>query len=212
VRKGFLAGILACVSVAGVFYWLRTPDSSEVPVQRSVRAIEPAPICAWRNPESDLQRFFPGATGYETETRILSGRRLDLQRLLGRWPEADENSLRVYHVLREGGRAGSILSRRVKGEHGVIELLLALDTNGVVSGVAFQRIREPDEVTQALSAPAWLQAFNGKTVDADWRLGYAVPDLPPQAALSGRRIVDGVRSLLIMNQLAGQEPTARPHH
>jgi hypothetical protein len=211
VRRVIFVTTLALAGAAGLCYWNVTSSVPELPVHSSAKVIEPAPLCPWRNPEADLQRFFPGASDWRTETRILSGRRLELQQLLGRWPAADENSLRIYRVLKDGAVVGSILTRRVKGEHGAIELLLALDTNNVVTGLALQRMREPEEITQALLNPNWLGAFAGKTAAADWQLGRAVPELPGPAAPSGRSIVEGVRSLLILNQLAARDGVLHQH-
>src|SRR5262245_59109380 len=49
-----------------------------------------APLCPWRAPERELRDFFPGADRWLAETRVLSERRVELARQLGRPPAPDE--------------------------------------------------------------------------------------------------------------------------
>jgi hypothetical protein len=196
---------------AGLWWPNGRSGSREVVFEPSSRVVEPAALCPWREPEADLGRFFPGATGWQAETRILSGQRLELRRLLGRALDVDENSLKVYRVLQGDRRLGAILTRRVKGEHGGIEIVLALDGDSRVSGLRLQRLREPEAIAHVLLDPAWLTAFSGKNAESDWRLGGAVPEVPSETRLSAERIVEGVRSLLILYGVAERQP-ARHHH
>jgi hypothetical protein len=196
---------------AGLWWSNGRSGSPEVVFEPSSRVVEPAALCPWREPEADLGRFFPGPTGWQAETRILSGQRLELRRLLGRVLDADENSLRVYRVLQGDRDLGAILTRRVKGEHGAIEIVLALDGAGRISGLRLQRHREPEAIAHALQDPVWLSAFSGKNAESDWRLGGAVPEVPNEARLSAERIVEGVRSLLILYGAAEHQP-AQHHH
>jgi hypothetical protein len=117
----------------------------------------------------------------------------------------------VYRVLEGDRTPGAILTRRLKGEHGAIEIVLALDRADRVSGLRLQRLREPEAIAQALQDPSWLAAFSGKNAESDWRLGGAVPDVPSEARLSAERILDGVRSLLILYGVAERQP-GQHHH
>src|ERR1043165_4560528 len=79
-----LAGLLM-LGVA-VAWRLKENRSATVLFEPSVGPIQSEPLCPWREPEQDLRRFFPEATRYEVETRILSGQRLELMKQLGRAP------------------------------------------------------------------------------------------------------------------------------
>src|SRR5581483_6699073 len=132
----------ALVLVLAVAAWrINESSSSEVPFETKNLPPSPAPLCPWREPEADLKQFFPEADHYETETRILSGRRTELAARLGRQPTGDENALRLYRVCAGSKRVGTILTGRVKGECGAIELVVALEGD-TVRGLRLQRHRE----------------------------------------------------------------------
>jgi hypothetical protein len=165
-------------------------------------APEPAPLCPWREPERDLRQFFPGATGTREERRILSHLRVALIHDLGRPLTADELLLRSFRVLRGEQTLGTILLRRVKGEYGAIELVLAVSPEEKVLGLRLQREREPEATARAIMSPAWLAAFKGKTAGSPLRLGEDLPRVRAEARRSAGAIVEGVRSLLILQRAA----------
>jgi len=167
-------------------------------------------MCPWREPERDLKQFFPEATHHKIETRILSGQRLELAARLGRTPTGDENALYLYPVYREQTQLGVVLARRVKGEFGAIELVLAVGTNQQVSGLRLQRLREPETSAAALQDPQWLGSFVGKRADSSWQPEHEISGLPPEARISAKAITEGVRSLLILLAMADQKESP-PH-
>jgi hypothetical protein len=132
----------------------------------------------------------------------LSGYRDELTRRLGRVPNGDENSLRLYQVWQETNALGWVLTRRTKGEHGAIELVLALDCSQRVCGVCLQRMREPALVSAALTDSGWLAAFRGKSAEDEWRLGKDLPQVPEPARVSAGAVVEGARSVLISLAIA----------
>src|SRR5207253_10130380 len=132
-------------------------------------------------PEDDLKYFFPRANHYELETHSLSALRLDLAARLGRPLEPEENLLRLYRIHGENSVLGTIMTRRVKGSHGAIEIGLATDIQGKVCGLRIQRIREPEEISVALNNPEWLRQFDGKTPESSLENGAAVAGLPAEA-------------------------------
>lgn len=207
-RRWFLLALATALLVLA--WWRPRSDSRDAVFEPEVRLNEPAPVCPWREPAADLKAYFPGATQYRTETRILSGKRLELQERLGHPPA--ENSLRVHRIFRSEEPLGAVLTQRVKGEHGVIELVLALGEDQAIRGLRLQRQREPELVLQALEDPDWLKAFVGKRADADWRLGGAVPELPEAARRSGGQIVLGVRTLLAMMLVSDDRAIVHRHH
>jgi len=212
----FSAGVLALL--LGMVGWRINEDSrsSEVPFEAKTKPPQAAPLCPWREPESDLALFFPGATHYEIETRILSGRRLELTERLGRAPTGDENVLHLHCVYREKTPLGVVLTRRVKGAYGAIELVLAVSTNGQTRALRLQRLREPEPIAVALQNPDWLRAFAGQRADSPSQRGRDLPEVPAEAQASADGIIEGTRSLLILLAAADEAhshgPTAAHHY
>jgi hypothetical protein len=172
------------------------------------RILEAAPLCPWREPEADLPRFFPGATRQTEETRILSGRRLELIDRLGRELSPEEHALQVHRILSQDEEVGVVLTRRVRGAHGAIEIVLGVDATGAVRGVRLQRLREPSTIAELLTAPDWLAAFQGRRAADGWKVGRDLPAVSAEAQASADAIADGVRSLLVLHQAAQESATA----
>src|SRR4051812_7912314 len=99
---------------------------------------EEEPVCPWREPDNDLHSFFPEATSHHLETKALSAMRPQLMRILGRQPTGADHILHVHRVMTGGAPAGAVLLKRVKGEYGAIELVIALSTNNIIRGVRAQ--------------------------------------------------------------------------
>ncbi|MBI5386996.1 MAG: hypothetical protein HZA90_20170, partial [Verrucomicrobia bacterium] len=198
-----LIGGLVCARTR----WSR--DGGSEPLFVTTPPPEAAPLCPWRDPDSDLKTFFPNATQHTTETRVLSGQRVELTTALGRPPSPDEHALHLHRVFHEQRVLGTVLTRRVKGEAGAIELVLAVAPDGRVRGLRLQRLREPAEIAASLQRPGWLAAFAGKTAANQWQLGADLPDVPGEARLSAQAIVEGVRSLLLLlNAAERADPVA----
>jgi hypothetical protein len=216
MARTVLFGIGALVALSAVVGWrLAQSPTTETVVESQVRPPEAAPLCPWREPQRDLEQLFPTATRYETETHILSGQRLELAQRLGRPPSGDENALHLYSVYGAQTALGTIVTRRVKGACGAIELVLAADINHQVCGLLLQRLREPEPIARALQNPDWLHSFNGKGADAALQLGRDIPEVPPQARTSAQAVAEGVRSALILLDTAERTPpsqTAEAQH
>ena len=159
-------------------------------------------LCPWREQERDRRQFFPTATDVREETLILSGRRLEVARRLGRQSTAEENALKVYRILRRGQGIGSVVARRVRGESGVIELLLAVDTTGDIVGARVQRLREPTATAQVLQSDRWLGAFVGKNSASAWELGADIPAVPPVVRPSAEAVTGAAHTLLVLLAVA----------
>lgn len=199
-----IAVIVGLVALgAGAALWLaRAGAGADVPVAPTVRAIEVPPVCPWRDPRADLARFFPGATAYHQERRILSGRVLTLTQRLGRPVQPGETVLDLYQVHGADGTLSRILLRRVRGEYGAVELVLALGRGGEVRGLHIQRDREPGPIERALHSADWLARFQGRTA-ADVPLPeQMLAGLPPEARPTATAIAEGVRTLLILDDEA----------
>ncbi len=204
-------GLGAVLVLAGWFHRMR--DSSEViSLQARTERLEAEPICPWRQPESDLHQFFPHATRYETENRILSGQRLELAARLKRTPTAGENVLRLYRVFQDDEILGTLLTGRVKGEYGAIEFVVAVNPAGEISGLRIQRQREPDEIARELQDPAWFKSFRGMTASSDWQLGSHIAEVAPPARKSAEALVEGVRSNLVLLDVSSQGVVVASRH
>ncbi len=161
-------------------------------------------LCPWRNPEADLRRFFPAANETRDQTLILSGKRLKVASMLGREPTAEENAILIHQVLRSGERIGTIITRRVRGESGVIEIVLALGRDGKVVGSKIQRLRENEAVARELKSDIWLNSFRGKISSDAWRLGEDIPNISEKSRSSAEAILQECQVTLILFGVAGE--------
>lgn len=210
-RRGWVIAIVASGAGAGLWWSYRPDPSLETVFEPEITPIEAAAFCPWRQPEADSARFFPGATRSTLEPAILSGHLTELTEALGRPLTPEENPLRRHRVWKQGELLGVVLTHRLRGEHGAIEVVLALDNAGRVQGLHLQRLREPELIAAALTDPAWLAAFCGRTVTNEWRSGSDLPDVVPDARKSAAAIVEGVRCLLVLNAVADKSITVDVH-
>jgi len=217
MSKKLLVGTFALVLMLAALGW-RIRESSlatEVLFEGRSRLPTAAPLCPWREPENDLRLLFPDATRYAVETHVLSGRRLELSERLGRTPTGDENALHVYRIYRDQTPLGAVLTRRVKGAFGGIELVLGVGADKKVRGLRLQRLREPETIASGLRNPEWLRAFHGKQAGSLWTSGRDLPEVTPEARPSAEAVIDGVRCSLILLAAAEQTGTNRnlaAHH
>jgi hypothetical protein len=193
-----------------------TPANIEVVHLSSDRSLvwrEPqtsAGLCPWRAPDQDRTRFFPTSLSSRDETLILSRQRVELQRRLGHMPGADDNALIVHRILGPEGSPGVVVTRRVRGECGLIELVLAADARGRVVGARIQRHREPATTARALQSETWLGAFRGKDSRSAWQLGQDIPTVPSEAHASAEAILKEARAVLILLDVARHSDSALP--
>lgn len=197
-RCGILGGLLAgLLGTAGC-----GDTTEENPGQlREATRIEGAPMCPWRNPAADIAAWYPDATHTASEVRILSALRPELTRRLGRSPTAEENALYLHQVFRDSQLVGEVAVRRVKGESGAVEIVVAFGTDGRIRGVRVQRSREPDAVAAALNDD-WLAGFRGRSASDPLVPGRDLPNISEPARITANAVADGVRCLLVLRELA----------
>jgi hypothetical protein len=201
-----LLGLVGAAAALVAGAWCLTAAGPAIPTHTATTRpfVEAASLCPWREPERDLRQFFPGATGSHEGLKILSHLRVALIHDLGRPLTSEEMLLRPYYVVKGAAPLGSMLVRRVKGEYGAIELVLAVSTDGHVRGLRLQRQREPEPAAAVLTSPCWLGAFRGKTASSPLRVGEDLPTVPTEARRSADAIADGVRASLILLRAAEQ--------
>ena len=200
MRALLFAGFLLLLAWLGFRFSSRDAPSR----MNTAASIERTPVCPWRQPQRDLLELFPAATNYFAETRILSGAMVPIQKRLGRAMTVDENPLRIFRVHRQEQWVGSVLLCRVKGEHGGIEMVIGVETNGAVRGVLIQSQREPEPVAQAITNAAFLRSFIGKGASSSLRVGVDLPEVMTEGRRSAQAVADGVRSQLIVLSFADQ--------
>jgi hypothetical protein len=205
-------GVAGAIGVAALWRF-QMAQSDEAVFNPPLREVESAPLCPWREPASDLQFFFRREVQSESQTVILSHLRVELTKHLGRLPEPHENALTLHRIRAGEEHLGAVLTRRVKGEHGSIELVVAIDWQGAVHGVRLQRLREPEAIARHIRDENWLARFCGRTHDRGWDSRDEIEALPENLRLSAQAIREGVRSLLILYAAARgsySDPEAKP--
>lgn len=208
-----VAGLALCAISAALLQPLfSSPDVPTLDIGKDFPARnardEEAGLCPWRNPEADRKHFFAAATYTREETLILSRQRSLIARQLGRQPTGQENALQIHRCLWHDAAgehlAGTILTRCVSGESGLIELVLAVDKLGRIRGARLQRLREPDAVARELQAARFLNALKGKTFASNWKADRNLTAVSAAAQVSAAALVEGVRSAMILLQ-AGEQ-------
>ena len=212
-RSVLLAAGALLLGAAGMWY-VHQSSAPEVPFEPKYKPLEAAALCPWRNPAADLESFFPSATRFVLETRILSGLRQELAVGLGRAASGDENALHVHRVYQGDKPLGNVLTRRVKGEHGAIEIVIATSLDGSVLGLHLQRLREPESSVRLLEDPAWLASFVGHRAGDPFELGRDLKPVSDEARDSALAITEGVRSLLVLLSVSSASSSASQatHH
>lgn len=208
MRRGTLVlALLLTVGVSVFIRWRWSQEKEPVHNPRDAARVEPSPLAPWRNPELDLSILFPLATNYVSEARVVSGLTVPIQKKLGRLMHPDENPLLIHRARRGETLAGSVLVTRIKAEHGGIEIVIGIETNGTVRGVLIQSQRETPEIARAITNAAWLGSFTGRTAQSPLRIGEDLPDVPEVARFSAQSIANGVRDQLTVLTFAemGQE-------
>ena len=190
-----------------------SPDIPLIDVTESQRVRQEPEngLCPWRDAEADRKRFFPTATAHEEEALVLSRSRQEIGKRLGRVPTGDENLLRIYRIRQDGKQVGTVIPRRLRGESGAIEIVLAVDTEGKVLGAKFQRLRESDSVAKTLCAEKFSGRFMGKTAQDEWKLGKDFAPVSSEAQRSATAVLDGTRTALILLD-TGDTAAAKAHH
>ena len=210
--KAFGFGIFL-LGAAAAAWILFAPRETHTVYDPPIKQIEPASPCPWRDAGEDMTNWFPGATEHSSLDLVLSGKSPELQQTLGRRLLPEEMALHTYPVLSNHVHLGTVLTRRLKGEHGGIEMALALDTNRQVKALKVQRIREPEHVVRALEQYNLNQRFKQATLNDD-----LVASLQTENRTNGpadtiaRAIAAETKTLLVLFEAGQAEFRISTHH
>jgi hypothetical protein len=155
-----------------------------------------AALCVWRKPDQDIKKFYPGAQTYRTDLKKPTRANVAaIEKRLGTKLDSDETEFSFYRILRGGRQVGTVLTHLGRGQYGAIEIVVALDNNAKVTGVAIQRDRERQRAE--LRSDKFLDQFKGKTKNDPVRTGR---DITPVrgAEQSSEVVAFSVRKLLII--------------
>lgn len=202
---------VGAVALACTLWWRAGERVTEAVFDPYIRTVEPLPPVPWRDPEGDLRQFFPGSTNWSDTTRILSGSRVQAEAILGRPMRADEHVLLLHRIGGDAHEPGHVITRRARGEHGAIEIVLALDAAGALRGLRVQALREPAAITGALTNESWLSSFRGLTADRGFRVGTDLPAVPEEARSSAQAIAEAAHDLLVLFSVGYVSGTATHH-
>ncbi len=161
-----------------------------------------ADVCVWRDPERTMQKLFPAARGYRTTTvKFDAGKvRAVEQALGGRFDEASAGEFNFYDIMGvvqgKPRKLGTLMALAGKGDYGVIEVVIGVDTNGKIVGAYIQRSRE--RVTRALQSPAFLSQFNGKTTRDEFQVGPSLKPAAADAETASRTVAQVIRKMMVL--------------
>ncbi len=168
-RLPLLLGISGIALAAALYFASHRPAEPSLPLvdatseQLRQKYEAGAGLCPWRDQEKDQARFFPRADARKEGRLLLSAKQQELTRRLGRKPTGEENVQPVFYLLQGGKPLGTILTRRVRGENGAIEIVLASDARKKPIGLKIQRSREPENLHEKLETLDFVRSCGPET-------------------------------------------------
>lgn len=132
--------------------------------------------CSLNDPDRDIRRLFPGATGYRTEFVSIADRggkalAAKIEARLGESLDPVYEALDVdyayYAVLKKDAVIGFVHGVNQKGKYGGMQIILATDLKGVIVGFYYQKLTSPEAVR--FRNEAFTGQFRGLTL-ADFDL------------------------------------------
>jgi protein-tyrosine-phosphatase len=109
--------------------------------------------CSLTDPDRDIKRLFPNATNYKTEfiTIVEHGGKELAQRVEAKLKDKLEPTYEAldvpytyYTILKEKDIIGYVHGVNQKGMFGVMQLVVTMDTNGVIMDFYYQKLSSPE--------------------------------------------------------------------
>lgn len=168
-----------------------------------------ADVCVWRNPERAMTRLFPQAADYTTLTvKLTAGRVAVIEQMLGSPLDPSEtHEMNFYRITdRAGAHLGTVMALAGKGKYGAIEVVTGIDPQHRIVGAYIQQSRE--RVTQAISSPAFLGQFVGKSAHDSLTPGRDLS--PPSGTEQASAVVAAtIRKMLLFHRVLIQKEGAQ---
>jgi len=187
--------------------------------------------CDLNDPDRDVARLFPGSTGFKTSYVSIKDKGADalLSRVEARLGdtfkglyETIDVPYTIYEVLKGKEAVGHIHGVNQKGVYGGIQVFLALDLQGTIKALYFQKLTS--RYAKALRDPKFGKQFEGLSLKDfqgyDVASGKAVDSRvasiknpAPGAEKDFRSALRGVKkNLILMDEFvfAGERPKAPP--
>lgn len=157
------------------------------------------PVCAedYLSAEQAQRILFPDAQAFvDHAVKLNSAQMSEIKQRSGLRQRWDKQA--VWQALRNNEFLGWFIVDEVIGKHEFITYGVGLSPDGHVLGVEIMSYRETHggEVRDA----AWRANFKGKTIADPFKLDDDVPNISG-ATLSSRNILDGVKRLLVLQQV-----------
>jgi hypothetical protein len=134
--------------------------------------------CTLNDPDRDIMRIFPEATGYRTEFITIAEQGGDSLRVLVESGlgdkldpeyEADDLPYAYYTVLKGEDAIGRVHGVNQKGTYGGMQLILATDPDGTVVDFYYQKISSPE--AKRFRSEAFTEQFIGLSLADFYRHG-----------------------------------------
>jgi hypothetical protein len=148
--------------------------------------------CDLNNPDSDVGRLFPDATGYRIEYLSIAARGGDslLSRIEARLGDKFQGLFEtkdvpyiMYRVYRDAELIGYINGVSQKGKYGGLQVFLALDTAGTIRDLYFQKLTS--RAAGALRQPSFGRQFVGLSLRDFYRYDVASGTEPGGGRIAG---------------------------
>lgn len=155
--------------------------------------VAPAHASVYLSVAQAQQVLFPGGKFVDATVTLTEAQARDIAERSGVRTRSREQ--RVWRVE----SAGWFILDAVVGKHELITYALALDAGGKVRGIEILEYRE--SYGHEIRSGAWRRQFAGKSTADPLRLDQDIRNISG-ATLSCRHVIDGVRRLLALHDIA----------
>jgi len=145
--------------------------------------------------------IFPSSTEFIKKTIQLSDDQVDKIKSLAGVKQRNKKP-QIWEVKEKTKTLGWFYIDEVVGKHEFISFAIGLDVNGKVLGVEIMSYRETKG--GEIRNETWRKFFKGKTLSDPFKLDNDIPNITG-ATLSSRNLLDGVKRLLVLQQVHIEE-------
>ncbi len=162
-----------------------------------------AGVCIWRDPDKDIKKIFPQATGYKSVVRRYNKKEKEIiEKLINKELDPDETEFTFYLIFMNKKRIGTVLTHTEKGQYGAIEVVIGLDSLNRVQKVLIQRDREIK--SKELRSENFLNQFKGKSFKDTIEINKTIKPIKG-AEKASKSIAFSVKKMLIIYEILKEE-------